>query len=109
MTNQNDGVWIIDADARTLYANTAMADILATNSEAMVGAPSFHYLFAEDLEAAQRLFDGKQKGNASPFHFRLRREDRSAIWVDVQGTPMHTASGDFIGIVGTFSVSPNQF
>lgn len=109
MVDQNDGVWIIDAEARTLYANAAMAEMLATNIAAMMGSPSFHYLFPEDVEAAQRLFNGKQKGDSSPFHFRLRRVDGSAIWVDVQGTPMRSGEGEFIGIVGTFSVSPNQF
>lgn len=108
MANLTDGVWIIDADARTLYANAAMANILRTTSAAMLGKPSFNYLFPEDLGAAQKLFEGKQKGDPSPFHFRLRCEDGSAIWVDVQGTPMRNAQSEFIGIVGTFSVSQNQ-
>jgi len=84
-----------------------MADMLGTTSTAMLGKPSFNYLFPEDVESAQRLFEGKQKGDPSPFHFRLKREDGSAVWVDVQGTPMRNAKGEFIGIVGTFSVSPN--
>ena len=108
MSNQTEGVWIIDADARTLYANASMARILRTTSTAMLGKTSFNYLFPEDVGAAQKLFEGKQKGDPSPFHFRLRCEDGSAVWVDVQGTPMRNAQGDFIGIVGTFSVSPNQ-
>ena len=71
----------------------------------MIGRESFAFLFPEDVEAAQRLFDAKTRGDANPFHFRLRREDGSAVWVDVQGTPMHNAAGAFRGIVGTFSIS----
>lgn len=108
MTKLTDGIWIIDSDARTLYANAAMAEILGTTTSAMKGAPSFDYVFPEDRDAAQKLFDSKQRGEASPFHFRLRRADGSAIWTDVQGTPMHNAAGEFIGIVGTFSVSDKQ-
>jgi hypothetical protein len=33
-------------------------------------------------------------------YFKLRRKDGSAIWVDVQGTPMHNAAGVFTGIIG---------
>jgi len=105
MGNHQDGIWIIDAEAKTAYANERMAEILGTFPSEMVGRPSFAYVFPEDVEAAQRLFDAKVRGDTKPFHFRLRRKDGSAVWVDVQGTPMHNAAGAFRGIVGTFSAS----
>lgn len=108
MTKLADGLWIIDSEARTLYANSAMADILGTDVATLKGQHSFDYVFPEDAEAAKRLFDRKQRGETAPFHFRLRRADGSSIWVDVQGTPLSNAAGEFIGIVGTFSVSEDQ-
>ena len=108
MTDSIDGIWIINADASTLYANAAMCTILGTHPSELIGKPSFDYIFPEDVEAAQRLFESKQRGDPSPFHFRLRREDGSAIWVDVQGTPMRNVAGEFIGIVGTFRVAAPQ-
>jgi PAS domain S-box-containing protein len=108
MTEQPDGIWIIDAQASTLYANSAMAEILGADLSELIGKPSFDYLFPEDVEAAQRLFESKQRGESSPFHFRLRRKDGSPIWVNVQGTPMHNQAGEFIGIVGTFHVAAEQ-
>jgi PAS domain S-box-containing protein len=100
-----DGIWIIDADAETVYASERMAEILGTCSAEMIGKPSFFYVFPEDVEAAQRLFNAKVRGDTNPFRFRLKRQDGSPVWVDVQGTPMHNAAGVFKGIVGTFSVS----
>jgi PAS domain S-box-containing protein len=44
----------------------------------------------------------------APFYFRFRREDGSAIWVDVQGMPMRNVAGEFTGIVGTFRMSDPQ-
>ena len=82
-----------------------MAEILGTATDEMIGRSSFAYLYPEDEPAAKRLFEGKKIGENSPFHFRLRRKDGGAIWVDVQGTPMHNASGLFLGVIGTFSVS----
>jgi PAS domain S-box-containing protein len=76
--------------------------ILGTSPSEMIGRASFDYVFPEDVDAAQRLFDAKTRGDTKPFHFRLRRKDGSAVWVDVQGT-MHNAAGVFSGIVGTFS------
>lgn len=101
---QADGIWIIDENARTLYANSAMGEILGTAAEEMMGKSSFSYLYPEDEPAAQRLFEAKRLGKNSPFRFRLRRKDGRAIWVEVQGTPMHGTRGEFIGVIGTFSV-----
>jgi len=108
MKDARDGIWIIDSDASTLYANAAMAEILGEEAPQLIGKPSFDFLFPEDLAAAQQLFDSKQRGSMTPFRFRLRRKDESAIWVDVQGTPMHNVEGEFLGIVGTFRVAAEQ-
>jgi PAS domain S-box-containing protein len=102
---QTDGIWIIDAEGKTVFANDFMAEMLGTTASDLSGRDSFQYVFPEDLQAAQRLFASKQAGSPAPFHFRLRREDGSAIWVDVLGTPMRNAAGQFTGIVGTFTVS----
>src|SRR3954447_24171881 len=101
MENLQDGLWIIDVDARTAYASEQMAEILGTTSAEMTGKPSFDYVFPEDVADAQRLFDGKQRGDPAPFRFRLRRKDSSSVWVDVQATPLQNAAGEFLGIVGT--------
>ena len=105
MGNHREGIWIIDAEAQTIYANEGMAEILGTSPSEMIGQPSFTYVFPADVEAAQRLFDVKKGGNATPFRFSLRRKDGTAIAVTVQGTPINNKAGVFMGIVGTFSVS----
>ena len=105
MENLLDGLWIINAEAKTVYASDRMAEILGTTPAEMKGQPSFGYVFPEDVDAAQRLFEAKSKGDPSPFHFRLRRKDGSAIWVDVVATPLYNAAGVFTGIVGTLTVS----
>jgi PAS domain S-box-containing protein len=103
-----EGIWIIDAEGRTVYANEPMAEMLGTTTTTMIGNDSFAFVFPEDLPAAQHLFSLKQGGSSAPFTFKLRRADGSSIWTDVQGTPMHNAAGRFIGIVGTFMVSRSQ-
>jgi PAS domain S-box-containing protein len=105
MKKHQDGIWIIDAEAKTVYVSDHMADILGAVPSEMMGQPSFTYVFPEDVEHAQRLFAAKVRGDTNPFHFKLRRKDGSAVEVDVQGTPMYNAAGTFTGIVGTFTLS----
>jgi PAS domain S-box-containing protein len=65
-----DGIWIIDVNGRTVYANQRMAEILGTTPAEMIGHPSFDYVFPDDIAEAQRLFDSKKRRNISPFHFQ---------------------------------------
>lgn len=102
--HEEQGIWIIDAAGRTSYANCRMAEILGVAVSDIIGKPSFIYVFPEDARAALSLFESKKLGNSNLFHFKLRRNDGSAVWVDVQGTPMFDPDGVFSGIVGTFSV-----
>jgi PAS domain S-box-containing protein len=102
---EREGIWITNAEGETTLANERMAEILGETIPEMIGEPSFKYVFPEDVPAAQRLFNAKKQGDSRLFHFRLRRKDGSAVWVDVQGTPLYNAGGEFRGIVGTFSVS----
>lgn len=103
MSKQQDGIWIIDAEAITSYANDRMAEILGTSVAEMLGQPSFAFVFPHDLNAAKRLFDFKRQGDPKPFRFHLRRKDGSPVSVHVQGTPLYNAAGVFRGIVGTFT------
>jgi len=73
MAQDQDGLWIINAEANTIFANERMAEILGETVAEMIGRPSFAYVFPEDQPAAQRLFESKMQGNADPFRFRLRR------------------------------------
>jgi PAS domain S-box-containing protein len=99
-----DGIWIIDAKANTVFANARMAEILGTTVADLIGKPSFEYVFPKDRERAQKLFERKEGGDSQPFYFHIRRKDGTPLAVDVQGTPMHSTDGEFIGIVGTFRV-----
>lgn len=103
MEQSANGIWIIDAEAQTVYANERMAEILRTTVADMVGHASFGFVYPEDAPHAQRLFDSKKQGSLDPFRFRLRRRDDTPVWVMAQGTPMKNAEGAFMGIVGTFT------
>lgn len=103
-----DGLWIINSQGATVYVNEDMAAMLGTTTSDLLGKDSFLFVFPEDLDAAKELFASKQAGSRAPFRFKLRRLDGCPVWTDVQPTPMRNASGQFIGIVGSFTVSAFQ-
>ena len=104
MPQPPDGIWIIDAKALTLYASQRMAEILGVARTEMLDEPSFKYVFSEDFDSGDWLFNGRYEGNVHLFRFRLRRADGSAIWVDVKMNPMRDPLGNVTGAIGTFKV-----
>ena len=83
-----DGLWIINMEAKTVYASGHMAEILGTTPSEMRGQPSFGYVFPEDIAAAQRLFEIKTAGNRAPFHFRLRRKEEALFGLMFRDPPV---------------------
>jgi PAS domain S-box-containing protein len=104
MPQRLDGILIVDANARTLYASKGMAEILGVSRADMIGRRFFRYVFLEDF-ASLRLFDSQNYADTNLFTFRLYREDGSAIWVEMQGSPLVDASERVIGTIGIFRVA----
>ena len=98
-----EGIWVIDAESRTTYANRRMAEMLGSTVQEMLGCFPNDFLFAEDLEEARTLFRLKRQGDDRPFDFRLRRKDGSAIWCSIANRPLSADRGQFLGVLGMFS------
>lgn len=77
MEKQKDGIWIIDVEGQTVYANQRMAEILGTSPPEMIGHSSFDYVFPEDVLAAESLFAAKKRamstGSTSSYAARTER------------------------------------
>lgn len=97
-----EGIWTIDTEGRTTFANRQMADMLGTTVETMMARHSFDYVFDEDRQAAAREFSLKSQGDKKVFEFRLRREDGTALWANISGTPMYEG-GELVGLLAMFT------
>jgi PAS domain S-box-containing protein len=59
--------------AKTTYANERIAEILGTSPSEMAGRDSFAFVFPEDLDAAQRLFELKNSPVQRGWHIEGKR------------------------------------
>lgn len=99
----HDGIWIIDARARTKYVNRRMAEILGCAEEAVKGRSFFDFIFAEDLEEVARWQERCRQGLKEKFDFRYRRDDGRVLWAHVSTAPLYNGGGTFGGVLGIFS------
>jgi len=98
-----DGIWVADAQGRTIFANRRMAEILKIDFELMPEQSCFGCVFPEELADAERHFARTFAGDRRPFDFRLRRADGTPIWVSISCMPICDETGAPVGLLGLFS------
>ncbi len=93
----NEGIWWIDADARTVYVNERLAAMLGEPSSAMTGRSLVEYLDEPEKEQLKVLLARRRQGIPEQFDMRFRRSDGSPVWAIVSATPVPGPDGEFSG------------
>lgn len=92
-----EGIWAIDLEACTTFANAQMARMLGCRVESMQGRHLFDFVEAElrpELEARLRR---RHAGRSERYEARFRRTDGSALWVLVSANPLFGNNGEVTG------------
>jgi PAS domain S-box-containing protein len=96
----NDGVWLVGRDWKTTYANPAMARLLGTTVEALVGRAPTDFIRQQDAERVERQKREREDGAAaSPTETVLVREDGRLAWALASSAPLLDPQGQFDGAV----------
>ena len=91
-----------------LQANLAVATLLGTGRDALVGQPISRFIFREDQDTwyhHQHLV--MRTTQAQAFELRMVRQDRSEVWVAVAATTAHDAGPPVMRVV-LFDVSDRK-
>ena len=99
----HEGIWLVDQEGRTLFANERMAELLGTSRAEMQGRAVPEYCFPEDMEDTRQRIGNNLAGHPEQFEFRFRRADGSALPVLAATNPLRDGQGRIIGAVGMFS------
>lgn len=95
-----EGVWLIDMDGRTEYANRRMAEMLGYTVEEMLGRSVFDFLFEDELAEAKQRIEQRKRGIGEQAAFRLRCKDGSELWVLSSTNPVQDEDGETVGVLG---------
>ena len=99
----NEGIWLIDRAARTLFANARLAALLGTTVDDVVARTVLDFVFEEDRPLAQERLGQNLAGVAEQFDFRFRRADGAPVQVLACTSPVHAADATIVGALGMFS------
>ncbi|MBA3474441.1 MAG: PAS domain S-box protein [Rubrobacter sp.] len=95
-----EGVWVIDTEGKTEYANRRMAEMLGCTTEEMIGRSAFDFVYEADLADAERKLERRKRGIGELAEVRQRRKDGSELWVLSSTSPIQDESGEIIGVLG---------
>ncbi|MBD0343415.1 MAG: response regulator, partial [Coleofasciculus sp. Co-bin14] len=88
-----EGIWVVDAQAKTTYVNHAMARMLGYTEEEMLGRPMFDFMDWLDRQIANSNIGGRKQGIAEKHEFKLRAKDGKTIWTYMSTSHVLDESG----------------
>jgi PAS domain S-box-containing protein len=94
-----EGIYILDAEARLVYANQCFADLLGYGLEEILGRSIFDFLDEEATELGKAQLERRRKGVSDIYELRLLKKDESFLIALISVTPI-MANGVFTGSLG---------
>ena len=76
----NEGIWVLDANARIRMVNPRLCEMLGYRAEEMHGAQKWDFLFPEDVRAMQQLFERRRAGISEQVDVRFRIKEGKELW-----------------------------
>jgi PAS domain S-box-containing protein len=99
----NDGVWRLDGNFHTSFANRQMETMLGYSTGEMTGRHLTEFYFAEDVPRKREDMERRRAGLGEVIYNRLRHKDGSEVWALVSTTPVFSDNGKFDGVLAMLS------
>ncbi len=100
--NANEGIWLLDSEARTIYANARLAEMLGYSVAEMIGRRNLEFMDEAAQEQSRRNWEKRRAGFSSRHEFRFRRRDGTDLWAQVSAVPIEGEDG-FVGALAMVS------
>ncbi len=91
------GVWIIDADHRTISVSEKIAKMLGHNVDEMVGKQLFDFVREEWRVIAENYAERWRQGIREQHGLKFRCKDGSELWVAMTVNPIFGTEGKYSG------------
>jgi diguanylate cyclase (GGDEF)-like protein/PAS domain S-box-containing protein len=92
-----EGIWEIDAAARTSFVNPKMAQMLGYEIEEMIDQPLVAFMDEEGRAILERNIARRQRGLAERHEFKFIRKDGAELWATLSTNPIFDGAGAYLG------------
>jgi PAS domain S-box-containing protein len=95
-----EGIWVLDPQGRTVFANARMAELLGISVADLLGSSVFDYMHPEDRTHMAARLEQRREGISEVHDFRFLRADGEDLWAIVSANPYTDDQGVVVGILG---------
>jgi len=99
--NLREGIWVIDRDAHTTFANRTMAQMLGYTVAEMQGRHLFSFIDPQAVELAKRNLRRRELGIAERLEFEFLRKDGARIYASLDTSPILSPEGAYLGAMAS--------
>lgn len=83
-----EGIWLLDADAKTLFVNPRMARLLGYDKDEMIGRELLDFVDDEWRGMAEKKLVDREAGVIETHDFKFRRKDGADLWALLSCVPI---------------------
>jgi PAS domain S-box-containing protein/excisionase family DNA binding protein len=92
-----EGVWLIDRDGKTTFANERMARMLGCDLDEFLASHLFDFMDEEGRAQAAAYMERRRQGIGEQHDFRFRRKDGSTLWALLEAASVLGPDGEYEG------------
>ncbi|MBL1177813.1 PAS domain-containing hybrid sensor histidine kinase/response regulator [Pantanalinema sp. GBBB05] len=96
----NEGIWMLDVNARTTFVNHQMAEMLGYSETEMLGHCLYDFMDESVRAETEQKFARRLEGKSDRHECQFRRKDGSLLWALVSATTLFDQQQQVIGALG---------
>jgi PAS domain S-box-containing protein len=94
-----EGIWIVDSENKTLFANRKMIQMVGYSIEEMKGRSFFEFTDDEDRTLPGSFMQSPSGDFKGQYDFTFRRKDGTDLWAILSATPISDEKGQYAGVL----------
>jgi len=94
-----EGIWLVDDQGKTIFANQWMAEMLGSTVEGLFGASLFDFLDDEERETIIANIEWRRIGSPVQREVRFRRRDGTRFWTLLSASQVNDEKGLYVGVL----------
>ncbi len=99
LENLQEGVWAVDRNGYTTFANTHLASMLGYSVEEMLGKHMFTFMDEHGREIYQKEMERREKGRKTRREFEFLRKNGTKTYAFLEESPLTDDDGNYEGTI----------
>jgi PAS domain S-box-containing protein len=93
----SEGIWIVDAEDRTVFMNQRAGAMFGYRVEEILGKSPLEFIEGEAAEQVRQGLQRRRRGHSDRYEVCLQRRNGDELWVLISGAPLYDEENRYCG------------